>query len=58
VESLYPLVDFAEWLGAFELAMREVGLCDKLTSSPLAPLSDVKEIAAVKSLSRRLLLDA
>jgi dihydrodipicolinate synthase/N-acetylneuraminate lyase len=50
LEALIPFANYEEWLGAVELVLREMGLCDKITARPLAPLSDSEAIAAIKKL--------
>jgi hypothetical protein len=42
--------------GSVELALQELGLCDKITAHPFVPMSDPDEIAAVKELVRNILL--
>ena len=56
LEALMGFANYEEWLGAIEFVLREMGLCDKITAHPLAPLSDPEAIAAVKALMRDLTL--
>ena len=56
LEMLISLVECEEWLGAFELVLRELGLCDKITAHPLVPLSDRDLIRRVQGLVQDLLL--
>jgi hypothetical protein len=43
--------------GGIEVALQELGLCDKITAHPFVPMSDPDEIAKVKELVRTVLLD-
>ena len=56
LESLIPFVTYGEVWGGVELALRELGLCDKITAHPFVSMSDPDEIAAVKELVRTVLL--
>lgn len=56
LEALIPFAEPEEWLGALELVLRELGLCDKITAHPLVPLSDPQEIRALRARTRELLL--
>ncbi len=56
LESLIPFAMYGEVWGACELALRELGLCDKITAHPAIPMSDPAEIAKVKQLVRDVLL--
>jgi len=56
LESLIPFVTYGEVWGGAELALRELGLCDKITAHPFVSMSDPDEIAAVKELVRTVLL--
>jgi dihydrodipicolinate synthase/N-acetylneuraminate lyase len=57
LESLIPFAMHGEVWGSVELALQELGLCDKITAHPFVPMSDPDEIAAVKDLVREILLD-
>ena len=57
LESLIPFAMHGEVWGSVELALQELGLCDKITAHPFVPMSDPDEIAAVKELVRNILLD-
>jgi 4-hydroxy-tetrahydrodipicolinate synthase len=56
LESLIPFAMHGEVWGGVELALQELGLCDKITAHPFVPMSDPDEIAAVKDLVRNVLL--
>jgi 4-hydroxy-tetrahydrodipicolinate synthase len=56
LESLIPFAMYGEVWGGCELALRELGLCDKITAHPAVPMSEPAEIAAVKRLVRDVLL--
>jgi 4-hydroxy-tetrahydrodipicolinate synthase len=56
LESLIPFAMHGEVWGGVELALQELGLCDKITAHPFVPMSDPREIAEVKALVRDLLL--
>lgn len=57
LESLIPFVTYGEVWGGVELALRELGWCDKITAHPFVSISDPDEIDAVKALVRRILVD-
>jgi len=54
VEALIAFASYEEWLGAFELLMREMGICERLVAQPLVPLTDAKSVDAVRALMREL----
>jgi hypothetical protein len=54
---LIPFVTYGEVWGGVELALRELGLCDKITAHPFVSISDPDEIDAVRALVRRVLVD-
>ena len=56
LESLIPFAMYGETWGSCELALREIGLCDKITAHPAVPMTDPAEIAKVKELVRTVLL--
>ncbi len=56
LESLIPFAQHGEVWGAIELALRTLGLCDKITAHPFVPMSDPDEIATVSELVRNILL--
>lgn len=56
LESLIPFALHGEVWGAIELALQELGLCDKITAHPFVPMSDPDEIATVQGLVRSILL--
>lgn len=55
LESLVPFVTYGEVWGGVELALRELGICDKITAHPYMPISDPDDAAAVKELVRTVL---
>jgi len=56
LESLIPFVTYGEVWGGMEVALRELGLCDKITAHPFVPMDNVDQIAAVKQLVQTVLL--
>jgi len=56
LESLVSFTRYGDIWGGIELALRELGLCDKITTHPYVPISDPEEIATVKGLVRSILL--
>ena len=56
LESLIPFVMHGEVWGGIEVALQELGICDKITAHPFVPMSDPDEIAKVKELVRNVLL--
>jgi len=56
LESLMPFADHEEWLGGVELVLREMWLCDKITTGFLVSLSDPEVVAPMKALMLELAL--
>jgi 4-hydroxy-tetrahydrodipicolinate synthase len=55
LESLIPFATYGEVWGGIEVALQELGLCDKITAHPFEPMTDPDEIAKVKTLVRNIL---
>jgi dihydrodipicolinate synthase/N-acetylneuraminate lyase len=56
LESLIPFVLYGEVWGGIEVALQELGLCDKITAHPYVPIRDPEMIATVKGLVRSVLV--
>jgi dihydrodipicolinate synthase/N-acetylneuraminate lyase len=55
LESLIPFVTYGEVWGGIEVALQELGLCDKITAHPCVPMDDADQIAAVRQLVQTVL---
>ena len=55
LESLIPFAQHGEVWGGIEIALQELGLCDKITAHPFVPISDPVEMAMVKALVKEIL---
>jgi len=56
LESLIPFVTYGEVWGGIEVALQELGLCDKITAHPYVSMGDADQIADVKRLVQTILL--
>ena len=55
LESLIPFAQHGEVWGGIEIALQELGLCDKITAHPFVPIRDPDDMAAVKALVQEIL---
>ncbi len=53
--KLWDIFKYGDIWGGFEIALRFLGICDKVTAEPFRSIKDKKEIEKVESILKRYL---